>query len=267
MITAITIAGVSGQMGRRLAAAASASPAFRIRGGTLRPGHPSLGQDIGLLAGTGPIGVAASEDLEQALAGSQVLVDFTSPQALAGNLKAAAAQKTAAVIGTTGLGPAEMELLREASASIAVLWAPNMSLGINLLYKLADMAARALGEDFDLEIVEAHHRRKKDAPSGTALKLAEVLAQARGLGPESRITGRQGLAGPRPASEIGILAVRGGDIAGEHTIYFCGQGERLELTHRAQSRDTFAAGALRAAQWLAGRPCGQYSINDVLGLN
>ncbi|MDR2142587.1 MAG: 4-hydroxy-tetrahydrodipicolinate reductase [Deltaproteobacteria bacterium] len=263
----IAITGVSGQMGRRLVAGVVERAEFRLVGGTLRPGHAGLGQDLGVLAGVGPLGVLATSDLAAAIKEARVLVDFTTPEALPGHLKEALAAGVALVIGTTGLGEASFALLSEAAQSVPVLWAPNMSLGVNLLYRLVAVAAAALGPDFDLEIFEAHHSRKKDAPSGTALKLAEVLAQARGWSAqEAVVAGREGLVGARPTEEIGVLALRGGDIVGEHTVFFCGQGERLELTHRAQSRDTFAAGALRAALWLVDKKPGLYSINHVLGL-
>ncbi|MDR1083762.1 MAG: 4-hydroxy-tetrahydrodipicolinate reductase [Deltaproteobacteria bacterium] len=263
----VTVAGILGQMGRRLMLGISGHPALKLSGGTLRSGHPGLGQDLGVLSGIGLLGIAATDNLAKALESAKVLIDFTSPAALKAHLAAAQKVGCAAVIGTTALGDREKAALKEASAVIPVLWAPNMSLGVNLLYKLVSEAAKSLGPDFDVEIVEAHHHRKKDAPSGTAVRLFEVIAEAKELDKkEALITGRNGLVGARPTGEIGVLALRGGDIVGEHTVYFCGQGERLELTHRAQSRDTFAAGAMRAAVWLAGKSKGLYSINDVLGL-
>ncbi|MDR1607417.1 MAG: 4-hydroxy-tetrahydrodipicolinate reductase [Deltaproteobacteria bacterium] len=263
---ALAVTGVLGQMGKRLVTAIAEREDLRLVGGTLKAGHLGLGQDIGLLVGLGPLNILATDQPQDAIKGAQVLVDFTSPAALNAHIKAVLAAKIPIVVGTTGLGAAELALLNEASREIPVLWAPNMSLGVNLLYKLVELAARSLGE-FDLEILEAHHKRKKDAPSGTALKLAQILVDSRKTQKTRLVTGREGLVGPRQPEEIGVLALRGGDIVGEHTVYFCGQGERLELTHRAQSRDTFVAGALRAAQWLAERPKGLYSIDDVLGLS
>jgi 4-hydroxy-tetrahydrodipicolinate reductase len=252
-------------MGRRLVAGIEGRDDLTLVGGTVRPGTPGEGQDIGVLTGLKPLGVKATSDLAEALKEAQVLVDFTSPTAIEGHLKVARAKKIPTVIGVTGLKEPELAAINEAARDIAVLWAPNMSLGVNLLYKLVDLAARSLGPDFDLEVVEAHHRLKKDSPSGTAAKIAQILAEARDLSENDIVHGRSGIIGPRPNKEIGVLALRGGDIVGEHTVYFCGLGERLELTHRAQSRDTFVAGALRAAKWLVAKPAGLYSINNVLG--
>ncbi|MDR1870626.1 MAG: 4-hydroxy-tetrahydrodipicolinate reductase [Deltaproteobacteria bacterium] len=263
----VAVAGVLGRMGRRLVAGILDREDLTLVGGTIRAGAEGEGQDLGSLTGGKPLGVYATSVLAEALKEAKVLVDFTSPAAVVNHLKTARAKKVPMVIGVTGLGEPEIAAINEAANDIAVLWAPNMSLGVNLLYKLVDLAARSLGPDFDLEVVEAHHRLKKDAPSGTAAKIAQILATARELPLETIAYGRSGIIGPRPNKEIGVLALRGGDIVGEHTVYFCGLGERLELTHRAQSRDTFVAGALRAASWLADKPAGLYSINHVLGFN
>jgi 4-hydroxy-tetrahydrodipicolinate reductase len=254
-------------MGRALTTRILNNPDFRLVGGSLRPDHPDLEKDLGQVLGLGTKGVLATADLAVALKEAKVLVDFTTPSALEGHLLAAEKAGVAVVVGTTGLGDLERAALKRAAKTIPVLWGPNMSLGVNLLYKLVDLATRSLGSDFDLEIVEAHHKGKKDAPSGTALELAKILTSLRGLDAEKDLTfGRSGQLGPRSAREVGVLALRGGDVVGEHTVYFCGLGERLELTHRAQSRETFVSGALRAALWLADKPQGFYSIKDVLGV-
>jgi 4-hydroxy-tetrahydrodipicolinate reductase len=222
------------------------------------PMSPMVGQTVA--------GVTVTSELA-ALAGCDVYIDFTTPDATGAAARVAREHKVAAVVGTTGLGrPAEEAL--EALAGVApVLVAANFSLGVNLLLVLAETAARALGSDFDLEIVEAHHRHKRDAPSGTALALARALAAGRAVELDQVLTtSRSGEVGARPDGEIGVVAVRGGDVIGDHTAFFLGDGERLELTHRAGSRDLFAAGALRAAAWLASRPPGRYTMRDVLGL-
>lgn len=229
-----------------------------------------LGQDAGVLAGVRALGVALDADLASALDRCSVAIDFSAP-AVSLETAAAVAQRggrVGLVIGTTGLDGAQREALQRAARSAPIVHAPNMSIGVNVLLRLAAEAARLLGPDFDLEIVEAHHRHKKDAPSGTAARLAEVLAAATGeQGPlnERAVHGRQGLT-PRARREIGIHAVRGGDIVGDHTVLYCADGERVELTHRASSRQTFAQGALRAARWVVGRAPGLYDMQDVLGL-
>ncbi|MDR1577388.1 MAG: 4-hydroxy-tetrahydrodipicolinate reductase [Deltaproteobacteria bacterium] len=262
---AIAVAGVLGRMGRLIIAGLLERADFRLVGGSLKPGHPGIGVDVGLLTGLGSLGVVATDQLDLVMSQAQVWVDFTTPNALPRHLKNAVEARLPTIVGTTGLKEPELAALEKAAQTIPVLWAPNMSQGVNLLYKLVEMAARSL-TDFDLEIVEAHHKLKKDAPSGTALKLAEILTEARKPKSSAVVAGRQGLVGPRSDEEIGVLSLRGGDIVGDHTVYFCGLGERLELTHRAQSRDTFVAGALRAASWIVGQPSGLYSLNDALGL-
>ncbi|MFO7156481.1 MAG: 4-hydroxy-tetrahydrodipicolinate reductase [Pseudomonadota bacterium] len=213
------------------------------------------------------LGIPVETDLGRALdRGADVVIDFSSPEGCAVAARICAERGVPLVSGTTGLDEAGFALLRETAQRVPVLHAPNMSVGIQLLLRLVEETARALGEGFDVEILEAHHRHKKDAPSGTALRLAETVAAALGrdLREDGRF-GREGLVGPRPAREIGVLALRGGDVVGEHTVYFFGEGERLELTHRASSRSAFARGALRAARWIVGRPPGLYGMRDVLG--
>jgi len=213
------------------------------------------------------LGIPAETDLGRALdRGADAVIDFSSPEGCVAAARICAARGVPLVSGTTGLDEAGFAALREAAQRVAILHAPNMSVGIQLLLRLVEEAARALGEGFDVEILEAHHRHKKDAPSGTALRLAETVAAALGrdLREDARF-GREGLVGPRPAREIGVLALRGGDVVGDHTVFFFGEGERLELTHRASSRSAFARGALRAARWIVGRPPGLYGMRDVLG--
>lgn len=259
----VTVCGALGRMGRSIIQAVLNRPELMTLSGVLeRPGHPQIGQNIGPLVGAAGTDLKLAENLA---AGSDVYIDFTAVESSLSYLDQAAALGLAGVIGTTGFSPEQKERLAETGRKIPVLWAPNMSIGVNALYQIVAAVAKMLGPDFDVEIVEAHHRLKKDAPSGTALKLYETIARARNLDPaKSRVTGRDGQVGERTKDEIGVLALRGGDIVGDHTIYFCGQGERLEVTHRAQSRDTFAEGAARAALWLAGRAPGLYNFDDTM---
>jgi 4-hydroxy-tetrahydrodipicolinate reductase len=196
------------------------------------------------------------------LAAADVVIDFTRPEGTLEHLKHA----KAAVIGTTGFSPAQQRSIQEAAKRIPVVMSPNFAIGVNVIFRLAGIAAAALGDAYDVEIVEAHHRHKVDAPSGTALKIGEVIARALQRGPEAFIHGRKGDTGERPERQIGFHAIRGGDIVGEHTVIFAGAGERVELTVRSQSRANYATGAVRAAKWLKGRPAGLYSMEDVLGL-
>ena len=238
-------------------------------GATERAGHPALGKDAGLVAGIGELKVPIQDDLAGLLKSSkaQVVADFTSPAATLGHAEACAKAKCALVIGTTGLKPEERTRLEKIAKPIPVLLAPNMSVGVNLMFHLCRIAAQVLGEGFDIEVVEAHHRLKKDAPSGTAVRLGEILAEARGWKyPAAARFHREGLVGERPDREIGMQTIRGGDIVGEHTVYFAGAGERLEIIHRATSRDILARGAIRAAKWVVQQPAGLYSMQDLLGL-
>jgi 4-hydroxy-tetrahydrodipicolinate reductase len=249
-----------GRMGQKVIQAVWNRGDLALVGAVERPDHPLLGCQAIPLA-------SVDLPLTSRLTAGDVYIDFTSAQASLIYLDQAQALGLGAVIGTTGFSAGQEARLRQAGEKIPVLWAPNMSIGVNVMYKIAAEMARMLGPGYDLEIVEAHHRLKKDAPSGTARKLCQALARARGLEEsKARITGREGQVGERPPGEIGVLAVRGGDIIGDHTVHFCGPGERLELTHRATSRDTFAEGAARCAAWLAGRSPGFYSIDDTLGL-
>jgi 4-hydroxy-tetrahydrodipicolinate reductase len=264
-VTPIVVCGAAGRMGRALVALIAAEPGARLAGAIEAAGHPALGRDAGEVAGAGPLGVAIGA--AYAPAAESVTLDFTTPAAALAQLEAAAAAGAAIVVGTTGFTPDERARAEALARRTRTVLAPNMSAGVTVLESLVAAAARALGPGFDVEIVEVHHRLKRDAPSGTALRLGEVAARARGAALEGRARfGREGHPGPRTDEEIGILGARGGDAVGDHTVLFLGAGERLELTHRAQSRDCLARGALRAALWVAGRPPGLYTMRDVLGL-
>ena len=259
--------GASGKMGARLVALAVETPGLAVGAAVERTGHPSLGRDAGEASGAGPLGVAIGPDVRAALSAGDVVIDFTTPAATLALLPQAVEAKIALVIGTTGLDAAGVEAIRSASSRIPIVFAPNMSLGMNVMFKVVADVARALGAGYDVEIVEAHHRQKKDAPSGTALALGRVLADAaKHRLDEVAVYARHGDVGPRSPGEIGIQTIRAGDIVGDHTVLFGGLGERLEITHRASSRDPFARGALRAALWLSGQPPGLYDMQDVLGL-
>ncbi|HUX64718.1 4-hydroxy-tetrahydrodipicolinate reductase [Sulfuricella sp.] len=262
----IAIAGSSGRMGRALLEAVAQAPDMRLAAALERKGSPFVGRDAGELFGA-PCGVSISEDTAIALAGCHALIDFTRPEATLDHLKACRELGINIVIGTTGFSAEQKELIADAGRDIGVVFAPNMSVGVNLSLKLLDMAARVLNEGYDIEIVEAHHRHKVDAPSGTALRMGEVVANALGRNlAECAVYGREGVTGERSPSTIGFATVRGGDIVGDHTVLFAGTGERIEITHKASSRATFALGALRAARFLAQRGKGLFDMQDVLGL-
>ncbi|MEW6264989.1 MAG: 4-hydroxy-tetrahydrodipicolinate reductase [Thermodesulfobacteriota bacterium] len=263
----VIVAGAAGRMGGRIMHAVQASKELELAGAFERLDHPAVGRDAGLIAGLGEIGLPLAGALAEVIEMGEVIMDFTTPQASLANLELAADKGRAMVVGTTGFSEAQRERLKELGRKMSLVVAPNMSVGVNLLLKTVADVARILGPGYDLEIIEAHHRLKKDAPSGTAMLLAQVLAEATGRRMEQcGVYGREGLVGQRPEGEIAVLAVRAGDIVGEHTVLFGGIGERLEITHRAHSRDTFAQGAVRAAVWVAGRPAGLYDMRDVLGL-
>lgn len=263
----VAIAGAAGRMGQMLVRSVSEMDDMPLAGASESPGHKLLGSDAGVVAGCFPAGVSLVADLGEALAQADVLIDFTFHEAAPGNVAAARAAGKAVVIGTTGLTEEEAASVREAAGTIPIVWAPNMSLGMNLLFELVRNAASVLGPEYDAEIVEVHHRRKKDAPSGTALRLGESVAAGRGeVFRDVTVFGREGIVGERPPGEIGIHAVRSGDVVGEHTVSFATDGERVELTHRATSRAAFVSGAVKAARWVCGRPPGLYDMRDVLGL-
>jgi 4-hydroxy-tetrahydrodipicolinate reductase len=265
--TRIGVIGCAGRVGRMLIADILAAEGCALAGGIARPGSAAIGQDLGELAGAGRVGIAVADDAEQLLRDGAVAIEFTTPAATAEHAILAARLGTPLVIGTTGLQGEEEQAVREAAARIPIVWAANTSLGINLLLGLVDQAARRLGPDWDLEIMEMHHRGKVDAPSGTALALGRAAAAARGTGfDDAAIRGRDGITGPRPAGAIGFAALRGGDNIGEHHVIFAGMGEQLELTHRATNRGIYSKGAVRAAMWLVGRPPGLYGMKEVLGL-
>ncbi len=255
----IGVLGAAGRMGQALAAAIAATPGATLSGGVERADHPTIGTAFG----DGVIG----GDLAALAAASDVLVDFTAPVALAASLAAARAANCALLVGTTGLEPAEHAVIDAAAADIAVLQAANTSLGVNLLAALVEQAARALGPDWDVEIVEMHHRDKVDAPSGTALALGTAAARGRNIDLASHSErGRDGIGAPRAPGAIGFASLRGGSVVGDHMVVLAADGERIELGHRAETREIFARGAVKAALWLAGKPAGRYAMTDVLGL-
>jgi len=254
-------------MGRMLVALASERPELRVAGALEAPGHPAVGADAGVLAGTGPLGVAVASDLAAVCRREHVVVDFTVPAATLAHARVAAAAGAGLVIGTTGLTADEDRELRRLASTTRTVIAANYSVGVTVLTELVAHAARLLDQGFEAEIVEIHHHHKKDAPSGTALALGRALAAARGQDFDAiKVLAREGLVGARRPGEIGIVGLRAGDIVGDHTVVFGGLGERLELVHRAQSRECLARGALRAAEWVAARPAGIYAMRDVLGL-
>lgn len=262
----VVVTGAAGRMGIQIVRMVKEAKGLALSGAVERPGYPA-GQDAGLIAGVGRLGVDVVDVLGRALAGADVVIDFTSFEASVAHAELCAAKGVALVIGSTGFTPAAKAKIAEAAKRIPVLLSPNMSVGVNVMFDLVRRAAAILGDGYDIELVELHHKLKKDAPSGTAMRLAEVAAEARGLDPAVELTfSRHGMIGERPAREIGVQTIRGGDIVGEHTVFYCGQGERLEITHRATSRDQFARGAVRAAEWIAGKPAGLYDMADVLGL-
>jgi len=263
----VGVAGAAGKMGSRILALSGEYGGVQVAAAFERAGHKDIGKDIGALSGTGESGVKLSGDIAEIMGGIDMIIDFTSVESTKENLRAASAGGRAMVIGTTGFTKDDMKEIEPLLKKIPCVMASNMSLGVNLLLKVLRDIAGTLGDDYDVEIVESHHRLKKDAPSGTALKMAQVIADAvsRNLD-EVAVYARKGLIGARTRKEIGIQTVRAGDIVGEHTVIFGGLGERIEVIHRASSRDTFARGALKAALWLSGKPAGLYDMQDVLGL-
>lgn len=262
-MTTIAITGAAGRMGQRLVALAKQAGDFEIVGAIERPDHDAQARDAGEVAGIGKIGVPLTYDLKPT---PQVLIDFTVPASMRHWLKTCRDRGIGIVIGTTGLQAIDQATIDQAAADIPVLQAPNMSLGVNLLFKVAAEVAKRLGDDYDIEIVEGHHRFKKDAPSGTAMGLADAILKSTGKSRDALSYDRHGDEVTRKRGEVGMHSLRIGDEVGRHTAYFAALGERLELTHVATNRDTFVHGALRAAKWLAGRKPGRYSIADVLGL-
>lgn len=261
------VSGAAGRMGGRIIAIMKEISDLKLVGALENKGHQSIGEDSGEVAGIGKNGINITDDLEKIIKSSDVIIDFTLPSATIEKLRIASREGRAMVIGTTGFTKDELSEVKSLTSSIPCVMAPNMSVGVNLLLKVLADIAKVLKDDYDVEIIEVHHRMKKDAPSGTALKMAQVLADALGRNLDEVGTYvRKGIIGERPKKEIGIQTVRAGDIVGEHTVLFGGLGERIEVAHRVSSRDTFARGALKAAQWIVNKKPGVYDMQDVLGL-
>ncbi|MGE0486148.1 MAG: 4-hydroxy-tetrahydrodipicolinate reductase [Gammaproteobacteria bacterium] len=265
-MTRIAIAGAAGRMGRTLIELCQGRDDLTLTAAVERPGAPQIGLDPGVMVGGQAARCRIVDDLGAAVDDFDVLVDFTLPESTLRNVETCRAAGKRIVIGTTGLG-ADADAVRAAGADVAVVFAPNMSVGVNLCFKLLEIAARTLGDEFDVEIIEAHHRHKIDAPSGTAVRMGEIVAAALGRDLAScAVYGREGRTGARDSRTIGFETIRAGEIVGDHTVLFAGAGERIEITHRAADRSTFAQGALRAAAWVATRERGVYDMQDVLGL-
>ncbi len=263
----IAVMGVAGRMGQQLIRALHETEGCTIIGGAERPGSPTIGADVGVLGGIGPLGITVSPDPVELIASAEGVVDFTTPQSTIEFAGLAANARIVHVIGTTGLSEEDEVHIAAAARHAPIIKAGNMSLGVNLLTAIARRVAEALDDDFDIEIVEMHHRDKVDAPSGTALMLAAAAAEGRGVDlREHAIRGRDGMTGARPRGDIGFASLRGGSVVGEHTVVFAGPGERIELTHLAGDRSIFARGAVKAAMWGRGKPPGLYTMSDVLGL-
>jgi 4-hydroxy-tetrahydrodipicolinate reductase len=262
----IAVAGASGRMGRMLIEAIAAAPDVTLSGALDVDGSPFINADAGAFSGQ-LTGVVIQSDLDKGLAGADFLIDFTRPEGTLRHLAYCAAYGVKVIIGTTGFDDAGKAAIAAAAEQTAVLFAPNMSIGVNVTLKLLEMAAKHFAEGYDIEIIEAHHRHKVDAPSGTALKMGEVIADALGRDlKQCAVYGREGVTGERDPSTIGFATVRGGDIVGDHTVLFAGTGERIEISHKSSSRVSYAQGALRAARFLADKPTGLYDMQDVLGL-
>ncbi len=263
----IIVSGASGRMGQRIIRLGLNDKNITIGGVFEQQGHPLIGTDIGSQIGAGKTNLIIMSDLSSVVDKGDVIIEFTNPGATLDHLKTALKYKKKMVIGTTGLSTIEQESIKEASQQIAIVFAPNMSVGVNLLFKLSHLVTSTLGQDYDVEIVETHHKFKKDAPSGTANEIARQVASARNIDlSDGAVYGRSGFCGERKKGAIGIHAVRGGDVVGEHTISFLGEGERIELTHRASSRDAFAKGSIVAAQFISNKKKGLFSMQDVLGI-
>ncbi|MDZ4164359.1 MAG: 4-hydroxy-tetrahydrodipicolinate reductase [Smithellaceae bacterium] len=265
MIKAI-VTGAGGRMGGRIIDLIGSTEGIELAGAVESPGHPLVGHDAGERLGLGRIGVAVVDNLALCIEGGDVIIDFTRAEASLVHLEMAVERGRALVIGSTGFSTVQRDRLRELAPGTRCVFSPNMSVGVNVMFQVLRMAAEIIGRDYDVELMEIHHNLKKDAPSGTALKMAEIIALATGRDlARSAVYGRKGLTGERTKEEIGIQTMRAGDIVGEHTVMFAGQGERLEFIHRAHSRDNFASGAIRAAKWLVNQPPGLYEMADVLG--
>jgi 4-hydroxy-tetrahydrodipicolinate reductase len=263
----VAVVGCAGRMGRMNLTAIHATEGCVIAGGCDQPGNPAVGSDLGQLIGAGSLGIAVGDDPVALFAQADAVIDFTSPAATRRHAALAAQAEVVYVVGTTGLGAEEQAIIEKAAIQTVVVQAANMSLGVNLLQLVTEQVARALDPDYDIEIVEMHHRHKVDAPSGTALMLGEAAAKGRGVSLDAVARkAREGQVGARPRGEIGFATLRGGDVAGEHSVIFAAEGEQIVLTHKATSREVFAKGAVKAALWGRGKPAGLYSMRDVLGL-
>ncbi|MBW1799700.1 MAG: 4-hydroxy-tetrahydrodipicolinate reductase [Deltaproteobacteria bacterium] len=266
MIKAI-VAGAAGRMGGRIIHMLEQSPEVQLGAAFEHPDHPAVNQDAGLIAGLGSKDVRIAASLEEVLDQGDVLIDFTMPQATLENVRLVSSHGIAAVVGTTGITGEMLEEVNDLAGKTRCVMAPNMSVGVNVMFRIAGEMAKILGNGFDIEILEVHHRLKKDAPSGTAMRLAQILADATGRDlNKDAVYERKGMIGERKDEEIGLQTWRAGDITGEHVVMFGGIGERLELIHRAHNRDNFAKGSLRAAAWVVHQPAGLYDMQDVLGL-
>ncbi|MFQ5508721.1 MAG: 4-hydroxy-tetrahydrodipicolinate reductase [Leptospirillia bacterium] len=263
----IAITGAAGRMGQELVRLVHQGEGTVVTVATEVPTHGQVGHDAGVVAGIGPIDVTVTPDLSHDIGRSDVVIDFSSPEATVRHAQIAGEAGVSMVIGTTGLSTDQAAHIASSMEGLPYIKAPNMSVGVNLVFKLLDMAARALTEEYDIEIIEAHHRHKVDAPSGTALRMGEVVAAARGVTLDTHgVFARHGQTGAREPGSIGLQSLRMGDVAGEHTVMFAADGERVEIGHRASGRETFARGAIRAARWVVTRPPGLYDMQDVLGL-
>lgn len=264
----LVIAGATGRMGKTILQCALQDSSFQIVGALEHTKSPAVGRPLQEWVRAASSGIKISSDLDVALKGANAFIDFTHPSAIGTHAVAAAKNKVGYVLGTTGFGETERQLIEEFSKTIPIVQAPNMSIGVNLLFKLAEITSRALDENYDIEIAEIHHRLKKDSPSGTAVKLVEIMAAARKKDPKQDvISARTGEVGARPKGQIGVFSLRGGDVIGDHTVSFLGDGERIELIHKASSRDAFALGALRAAKFVATQKRGLYNMQQVLGIS
>lgn len=263
----LTVCGAAGRMGSRIIALSKENEELKLVGAIESKANPKLGLDAGVVAGVGEMNVKITDKLEKVIGDTDVVINFTSPEATLEHLEIVKKNKKSIVIGTTGFSNEQIAKIQKAAQKIPIVLSPNMSIGVNLLFKILKDVAKVLGDDYDIEIIEAHHRMKKDAPSGTAIKMAKVIAEAVGRNfDEVAVYARKGIIGERTKKEIGIQTVRAGDIVGEHTVLFGGLGERIEIIHKASSRDTFARGALKAAVWLYGKSAGIYDMGDVLGI-
>lgn len=263
----IAVAGAAGRMGKTLIEAIHNTTGVTLAGAFERSGGKGIGLDAGELAGVGKLNVLLTDDVHAALADFDVLIDFTAPDATMNNVAICQQAGKKMVIGTTGLTDAQKQTIAEAANTTAIVFASNFSVGVNVCFKLLEIAAKTMGQDVDIEIIEAHHRHKKDAPSGTALSMGEVVAHALGRDLKTQaVYAREGQTGERPRDVIGFQTIRAGDIVGEHTVMFADIGERVEITHKASSRMTFASGAVRAAQWVMNQPRGLFDMQDVLNL-